>query len=144
VGFDTKESYREDLNLSENKLSVGFFDDMLDKSTKFTIEDEDISFAKGSTNKYLKTYSLTSKGDGTIQLDFEVNDNVSTTVTYNSLLGVYEVHLTKGASDVQVFSKAIDIPLTKILKIDFVNHFLMGKGAVQRAERKPRVVYDES
>ena len=144
VEFKTKEQHIENLALSENRLSVGFFDNLMDKSTKFAIEDENINFAKGSTSAFLKTYGVTSNDDGTIQLDFEVNDNVITEFLYNNVLGIHEIHLRKGTSKEKIFSRAIDIPITKILKIDFVNHILFGKGAAARTERKPRVVYDES
>lgn len=144
VAFKTKEQHTENLALSENRLSVGFFDDMLGKSTKFAIEDENIKFSKGSATEFLKTYGVTANDDGTLQLDFEVNDNVVTEFIYNNVLGIYEVHLRKGTSTEKVFSRAIDIPITNILKIDFVNHILFGKGAAERTERKPRVVYDKS
>jgi hypothetical protein len=144
VAFDTQEQYTESLELNNNRLSVGFFEDIIGESTQFEIEDENISFAKGGATEFLKTYGLTTNYDGTLQLDFEVEDNVATTFLYNKLLGIYEVHLRKGTSAQKVFSLAVDIPITKIIKIDFVNHRLFGKGTVQRKERKPRVVYDTS
>lgn len=144
VGFNTKEQHLENLALNENRLHVGFFDNMLDKSTKFEVEDEHINFSKGADADFLKTYGITANDDGTLQLEFEVNDNVVTEFFHNNVLGIYEIHLRKGTSTEKVFSRAIDIPITKILKIDFVNHILFGKGAAQRTERKPRVIYDES
>ena len=144
VDFKTKKQHLEKLALNENRLSVGFFDNMIDKSTKFEIEDENINFAKGANTDFLKTYGIRKNDDGTLQLDFEVNDNVVTEFVHNNLLGLYEIHLRKGTSTEKVFSRTIDIPITKILKIDFVNHTLYGKGANQRPKRKPRVVYDES
>ena len=144
VDFKTKKQHLEKLALNENRLSVGFFDNMIDKSTKFEIEDENINFAKGANTDFLKTYGIRKNDDGTLQLDFEVNDNVVTEFFHNNLLGIYEIHLRKGTSTEKVFSRTIDIPITKILKIDFVNHIIFGKGANQRPKRKPRVVYDES
>jgi hypothetical protein len=144
VVFDTKNQYSQSLALSDNRLSVGLFDDTVGESAKFTIEDDNINFAKGGETKFLKTYGLTTNEDGTLQLDFEVEDNVVTTFLFNKLLGIYEVHLRNGPSTQKVFSLTVDIPITKILKIDFVNHALFGKGAAVRKERKPRVVYDTS
>ena len=52
VGYDTKDKYREDLSLNDNKLRIGFFDDETGKTTKFTVEDENITLAKGKSNDF--------------------------------------------------------------------------------------------
>ena len=143
VGFDTKDQYREDLTLNDNKLRIGFFDNETGKSMKLTIEDENITLAKGKSTKYLKTYGLETNNDGTIQLDFEVNDNVSVDFVYNEELAIHEVHLRKGSSANKVFSRSLTIPDTGILKLDFVNHKLLGKSMSELAERKPVIVIDD-
>jgi hypothetical protein len=145
VGYDTKDKYRENLTLNDNKLRIGFFDNETGKTTKFTIEDENITLAKGSSGIFLKTYGLKTNTDGTIQLDFEVNDNVITEFVYNEDLAIHEVHLRKGASDSKVFSRSLTIPDTGVLKLDFVNHKFLGKGSVvEYTEKKPRVTVDPS
>ena len=143
VGYDTKDQYREDLTLNDNKLRIGFFDGETGKTTKFTIEDENITFAKGKSTKFLKTYGLATNNDGTIQLDFEVNDNVVVEFVYNEELAVHEVHLKKGTSTDKVFSRTLTIPDTKVLKLDFVNHKLFGKGTSEFLERKPVVIIED-
>ena len=42
VGYDTKDQYREDLTLNDNKLRIGFFDNETGKSMKLTIQDKNI------------------------------------------------------------------------------------------------------
>jgi hypothetical protein len=143
VGYDTKDQYREDLSLNDNKLRIGFFDGETGKTTKFTIEDENITFAKGNSTKFLKTYGLSTNNDGTIQLDFEVNDNVITEFVYNDDISAYEIHLKKGISTDKVFSRALTIPDTKVLKLDFVNHKLLGKGLSENVERHPVIIFEE-
>ncbi len=142
VGYDTKDQYREDLTLNNDKLRIGFFDDETGKSVKMSIEDENITFAKGDSKKFLKTYVLTSNNDGTIQLDFKVNDDVVTEFVYNEDLTTYEVHLSKGISSESEFSRTLKVPDTDVLKLDFVNHeLLFGKGQdVVMITKKPRVV----
>ena len=145
VGYDTKDQYREDLTLNENTLRIGFFDNLTGKMIRLTIEDENITLAKGNSNNFLKTYGLTTNTDGTIQLDFEVNDNVVADFVYNDELAIHEVHLRKGISIDKVFSRSLTIPDTGVLKLDFVNHKFLGKGSVvEYTEKKPRVTVDPS
>jgi hypothetical protein len=144
VSYDTKDQYRNDFKLDNNTLRVGFFDNETGKKMRFTIEDENITFAKGNSTEFLKEYSLLSNKDGSIQLDFEVNDNVNTEFVYNEDLAAYEVHLSKGAGSENKFSRTLNVSDTGILKLDFVNHKLLGKGTAESSERKPRVIMDFS
>ena len=89
---------------------------------------------------FLKEYGLISNTDGTIQLDFEVNSNVKTEFIYNDDLATYEVHLSKGTSSESKFSRTLDIPDTGVLKLDFVNHKMLGKGLEEAVERKPAII----
>lgn len=140
VAHDTKDQYREDLTLNDNKLRIGFFDNETGKSMKLTIEDENITFAKGKSAEFLKTYGLATNNDGTIQLDFEVNNDVTVDFVYNEELAIHEVHLRKGTSTDKVYSRSLTIPDTGVLKLDFVNHKYLGKSMSEVAEKKPRVV----
>jgi len=134
----TKNDLREEFKLDNNKLSVGFVDAETGKKSKFTIEDENITLAKGGDNgEFLKTFGLATNNDGSIQLDFEVNNNIVTEFVYNEELTIYEVHLKKGTTNDKVFSRAIEMPDTGVLRIDFVNHKFLGKGLVETTERKP-------
>jgi hypothetical protein len=142
VGYDAKAQYRNDLTLNDNKLRSGLFDDEPGKSMKMNIVDENITFAKGSSTKFLKTYGLATNIDGTIQLDFEVNDNVVVEFVYNEELAIHEVHLSKGVSVDKVFSRSLTIPDTGVLKLDFVNHKFLGKGLdAASLEKMPRIIY---
>lgn len=143
VAHDTKDQYREDLTLNDNKLRIGFFDNETGKSMKLTIEDENITLAKGNSTKFLKTYGLTTNDDGTIQLDFEVNNNVQTEFVYNEELAIHEVHLRKGTSTDKVFSRSLTIPDSGILKLDFVNHKYLGKSLTTSLERHPVIIFEE-
>ena len=144
VGHDTKVHYRNDFELENDKLSIGFFDAETGKQTKLTIKDENITLAKGQSTEFLKTYGITRNSDSTIQLDFEVNNNVSTVFVYNEDLNIYEVHLRKGLSENKVFSRTIVMPDTGVLKIDFVNHKLLGKGySMEMVSRKPEATIED-
>lgn len=141
VNYDTKDQYREDLTLNDNKLRIGFFDNETGKKLKLTIEDENINLAKSKLTKYLKTYGLSTNDDGTIQLDFEVNDNVLVDFVYNEELAIHEVHLRRGFGAQKIFSRSLTIPDTRVLKLDFVNHYFFGKGNGEEVtEDDPRVI----
>ncbi|MFN0727929.1 hypothetical protein [Polaribacter gochangensis] len=145
VNHDTKDQYRNDFTLDNNTLRVGFFDNETGKQMRFSVEDENITFAKGISTKFLKEYGITSNTDGTIQLDFEVNSNVKTEFIYNDDLATYEVHLSKGTSSDSKFTRTLTVPDTGVLRLDFVNHNLLGKGLAESTSTIPRViiVYDE-
>jgi hypothetical protein len=140
VNQDTKDQYRSEFSLENNTLRVGFFDNETGKKMEFSIEDENITFAKGSVTKFLKEYSLSTNKDGSIQLDFEVNNNITTNFVYNKDIATYEVHLAKGSSSESIFSRTLTIPDTGVLKLDFVNHNLLGKGLAETTERKPAII----
>jgi hypothetical protein len=145
VSHDTKDQYRNDFKLDNNTLRIGFFDNETGKKTKFTIEDENITFAKGKNGRFLKEYNMSTNADGSVQLDFKVNDNVDAEFIYNEDLAAYEVHLSKGTSSENTFSRTLDIPDIGILKIDFVNHKFLGKGNVAESLQKiPRIIMDFS
>ena len=143
VNHDTKDQYRNDFTLENNKLRIGFFDNETGKSMSISVEDENITLAKGKSTKFLKEYSMSTNDDGTIQLDFEVNNNVNTEFLYNEDLGVYEVHLSKGTSSNNKFSRSLNVPENGTLKLDFVNHKLLGKGLAESIIRKPIIIFDQ-
>ncbi|WKD86024.1 hypothetical protein KCTC32516_01375 [Polaribacter huanghezhanensis] len=140
VSQDTKDQYRNDFMLDNNTLRIGFFDNETGKQMKFSIEDENITFAKGSTTKFLKEYKLSTNKDGSIQLDFEVNNNIKTEFVFNKDSATYEVHLSKGTSSDSKFSRTLTVPDTGVLKLDFVNHNLLGKGLAESTSTIPRVI----
>ncbi len=151
VNHDTKDQYRNDFVLENNKLRIGFFDNLTGKKMKFSIEDENITFAKGVVTRFLKEYDLSTNEDGTFQLNFKVNNNVKTEFMFNEDLATYEVHLSRGDSAENTFSRTLEVPDTGILKLDFVNHNkLFGKGVLSNgllAKEKsiskiPRIIID--
>lgn len=143
VGYDTKDQYREDLILNEDTLRIGFFDNETGKQTKIQIEDENITFAKGNASKFLKEFGLSTNDDGSIQLDFEVNNNVLTEFVYNEVLVSYEVHLSMGESNNLKFSRTLEMPDSGVLKLNFMNHLLLSKGESESIVEKPKVIWTE-
>lgn len=143
VNHNTNSNLKEDFKLNKNKLNIGFVDGETGKRTKISVGDENIKLAKGKSTEFLKTYELSINEDGTVQLDFEVNDNIKTDFQYNDKKETYEIHLSKGTSNESKFSRTFTANKNdKPLKLDFVNHHkLLGKGlASEYTTNKPRVV----
>ncbi|GGG96950.1 hypothetical protein GCM10011416_13560 [Polaribacter pacificus] len=143
VNYDAKGAYREDVSLNDNQLKIGFVDAETGRNTKIQVEDENITFAKGTTGEFLNEYSVATNEDGTIQLDFKVKENVQTEFVYLDELDIYQVHLSPGMATENKFSKSIEMPETGVLKIDFVNHKYFGKGLAEIIVEKPKVIIQE-
>jgi hypothetical protein len=142
VGYETKKQYNNNFNLDNDKLKIGFIDAETGRKINLTVEDENITLAKGKSTKFLKAYGLSSNNDGTIQLDFEVNNDVITNFVYNENKARYEIHLAKGEASDKVFSRTMNVPDTGKLEITFVNHLFVGKGLAETTEEKPRVIWE--
>ncbi|CAM1350407.1 hypothetical protein [Tenacibaculum crassostreae] len=137
----TATRHSNDFSIENDQLKIGFLESNNGKKTKIYVEDENITFAKG-VSEFLSTYSITANEDGTYQLNFTVNDNVATDFTYNEELETYEVHLSNGTSTQKTFSRQLEMnSVSKMLKLDFVNHKYSGKTEEEVAvERKPKSI----
>ncbi|WP_420552566.1 hypothetical protein [Tenacibaculum aiptasiae] len=142
ANHNTASKHSNDFAIQNDQLKIGFLESNRGKRTKISIEDENITFAKGGVTEFLNSYSITKNVDGTFQLNFKVNDNVTTNFVYNEEIETYEVHLASGKAEQTDFSRTINISPEDILKLDFVNYKYLGKNESLTAERKPRVGID--
>ncbi|MDX6746429.1 hypothetical protein SHK09_06475 [Polaribacter sp. PL03] len=148
--FTTSKRQSEELLIDGDKLSIGFVDTRTNKRANITIEDDNISLAKTSAKntKMLSEYSISSDEDGSFNLDFKVNNNVSVDFVYNEDLAIYEIHLEEGKSTGTDFSRSFSKIEGEKLKIDFVNHIkTSSKSTASRTyatKKRPRwvVSYD--
>ena len=155
VAYKTKKTHTEELVLDKNTLHISFVDYETDTKMKWSIEDENIRFAKGAqSEKFLKSYALTKSSGDELQLSFEVQDNVSAEYTFNEETNTYEVHLTEvtGSIEKTNFDMNLELLDTGVLKLDFVNHTgsefesklagAAGDGApyYSKPKRKPRII----
>lgn len=136
----TSTKHSNDFSIENNHLKIGFLEANRGKKTDIYIEDENITFAKGIT-EFLNSYSITANEDGTYQLNFTINNNVTTDFVYNKGIETYEVHLSNGTSTQKTFSRELEMnPESKILRLDFVNHKYVGRMEVESVDRKPRSI----
>jgi hypothetical protein len=141
---ETAKEHSNNFNLENDFLKIGFLEESNGKKIQITVEDENITFAKKGVTEFLKNYSVTKNEDGTFILDFEVNNNVQTEFVYNDTKEIYEVHLSNGLSKKHNFSRTLEVPVSNILKIDFVNHKYSPRSSQQPEDMytkgKPRVI----
>ncbi|AUC86261.1 hypothetical protein CW731_13670 [Polaribacter sp. ALD11] len=148
--YTTSKRQSEELFIDGNELSIGFIDTRTNKKANITIEDDNIAILKTSSvnSKMLSEYSFSSNTDGTINLDFKVNNKVSVDFVYNEEINTYEIHLEEGKSSETNFSRSLTRVNGQVLKIDFVNHLdkgdssLKGVAARELIRRKPRIAID--
>lgn len=118
---NTENKHSNEFAIENDQLKIGFLESNKGKRTKISIEDENITFAKGGVTEFLNSYSITQKTDGTFQLNFKVNNNVITEFIYNKDIETYEVHLSNGETNQKDFSRIINVS-ENVLRLDFVNH----------------------
>ena len=145
ANHNTASKHSNNFAIENDQLKIGFLESNKGKRTKISIEDENITFAKGGVTEFLNSYSITQKTDGTFQLNFKVNDNVTTEFIYNEDTETYEVHLSNGDNKQKDFSRIINASSENILRLDFVNHKKIHEKSLSResgfvTNSKPKVV----
>ena len=137
----TTTKHSNDFSIENDELKIGFLEANKGKRTQISVEDENITFAKGGITEFLSSYSITKNEDGTFLLNFKVNDNVATDFIYNEDIETYEVHLSNGTAKQKDFSRTVNISSEDLLKLDFVNHKYSGKSEDAIATiHKPRII----
>jgi hypothetical protein len=138
----TANAHSNEFSIENDQLKIGFLEANKGKRTQISIEDEKTTFAKGGVTEFLNSYSIAKNENGTFQLSFKVNDNVTTEFVYNEDIETYEVHLSSGEPVQKNFSRQIKMTTESILKIDFVNHKYLTKATEETAEKKPRLIFE--
>ena len=138
----TKREYSNEYAIENDHLKIGFIENNSGKKTRISVKDDNITFAKGTVTEFLNSYSVTSNEDGTYQLDFKVNDNVTTEFIYNEDKDIYEVHLSTGAAKQKEFSRDFVMPNSGVLKINFVNHKYSAKTTETTTKPDLEIIYE--
>ena len=136
----TTTKHSNDFSIENEELKIGFLEANKGKRTQISVEDENITFAKGGITEFLNSYSITKNEDGTFLLNFKVNDNVATDFIYNEDIETYEVHLSNGTAKQKDFSRTINASTIGLLKLDFINYKYSGRLDEIVLPRKPRII----
>ncbi len=134
----SKRNFSKDMFLDDDQLKIGFVNTNSDKKSYITIVDDHIVFAKDKENKLLKDYSITSNGDTTYQLNFNVKEDVAVSFVYNEEEAIYEIHLQDGSASNATFSRTFTKDADVDLKIDFINHTNSSRNIASKEDAQPR------
>jgi hypothetical protein len=143
--IETKEDFSQDLLISDSHLKVSFVDANTNKQSFISVTDDNIKMQRKGDATKLAAYSVEANEDGTVNLAFDVNDNVAVSFVYNEEISTYEIHLEDGIASGSSFSRTLEKEAGEFLKIDFVNHNTNtnAKSSEMFLTRKPKVIVGE-
>jgi len=130
----TKSQDSRNYDVENNKLNLIFTDENSASLPKISIEDSN-TIEKVDDLDLLDTYSIAFNQDGTVQLDFRVEDGVDVAFGYNYDENIHDIYLSEGNSTQLDYSKSYEKDADGELRVDFVQ-------AVNKsiATKKPRVI----
>jgi hypothetical protein len=116
--------------------------------SSISITDDNVKFAEKASNNYLNEYSISLNENGSYNLDFEVLDNVSVELVYDTEENVYEVHLeeTGKTQESNIYSRVLEKEEGGGLQIHFVNHLNSAAKSSSVSAflvRKPKIIIDD-
>ncbi len=127
-----QESHNYDVE--NNRLNLIFIDENNNSLPQVSIEDEN-TIGKSEDLGLLNTYSINFNQDGTVQLDFKVENGVDVAFGYNIAENINDIYLTEGNSTQSDYSKSYNKETDGSLRIDFVQ-----AESKTLETKKPRVI----
>lgn len=128
-----KSNFQNNYKVEHKHLNLVFTDENNSRLPAVDIYDDDTD-TKADDLGLLNTYSLKYNADGTIRLDFKVENGVDVSFGYNNEEDIHDVYLTEGSSTQTDFTKEYEASADGMLKIDFVQTV-----AKSSETKKPRV-----
>lgn len=130
----TKSQDSRNYDVENNKLNLIFTDENNASLPKISIEDSN-TVEKADDLDLLDTYSIAFNQDGTVQLDFRVENGVDVAFGYNYDENIHDIYLSEGNSTQLDYSKSYAKDADGGLRVDFVQ-------AVNKSvtTKKPRVI----
>ena len=122
----------------DNTLIVAFIDENNSNIARISILDDDTK-NKSDELGLLNTYSLVYNNDGTVQVDFIVEEGVEVAFGFNSDENINDIYLTEGDATQTNYSKNYSKEDNVDLHIDFVQEI----GDKSTEIRKPRVIFSD-
>lgn len=119
--------------VEQNRLNLVFTDENNSHLPAINIYDDDTDIKAGDLG-LLNTYSLNYNSDGTVRLDFKVENGVDVSFGYNYDENIHDVYLSEGNSTQTDYTKDYEANADGSLRIDFVQTV-----AKTTETKKPRV-----
>jgi hypothetical protein len=132
----SKSNNQINYNVTDNKLNVTFIDENNSKLPRIRITDDN-TFDKSGELGLLETYTLVYNQDGTVKVDFTVEEGVQVAFGYNNTEDINDIYLTQGESSIVNYSKSYTKEADTNLRIDFVQNT-----SKDSETKKPRVIIE--
>jgi len=124
-------------DIENNKLKLMFTDENNSSLPQVSIEDDN-TIQKSDDLDLLDTYSIAFNQDGTVQLDFRVENGVDVAFGFNNAENINDIYLTEGTSTQLDYSQSYTKAADGSVKIDFVQ--MTDKTS---ETKKPRVIVSD-
>ncbi len=121
-------------DVENNRLNLIFTDENNNSLPQVSIEDKN-TIEKSDDLDLLDTYSINFHQDGTVQLDFKVENGVDVAFGYNNAENTNDIYLTEGNSTQLDYSKSYSKEADGSLRVDFVQSINKTSET-----KKPRVI----
>lgn len=123
--------------VKENQLNLVFKDENNSSLPKLRITDDNTS-EKNNDLGLLNTYSVLHNQDGSIQVNFKVEEGVEVAFGYNTDENTNNIYLTEGNASQVNYSKKYNKEADGSLRIDFIQTI-----AKTSEIKKPRVIFSD-
>ena len=132
-----KTNLSQTFNVNENRLNIVFKDENNSSLPQLSITDNN-TFEKNNDLGLLDTYSILYNQDGSIQVDFKVEEGVDVAFGYNTDENINDIYLTEGNSTQLNYTKNYNKEADGSLRVDFV------QTSNKTSElRRPRVIFSD-
>ncbi|HIP49233.1 MAG TPA: hypothetical protein EYG92_09760 [Lutibacter sp.] len=131
-----KTNLSQNFNINDNRLNIVFKDENNSSLPRLSIFDDN-TFEKNNDLGLLDTYSILYNQDGSIQVDFKVEEGVDVAFGYNTDENTNDIYLTEGNSTQLNYTKNYNKEADGSLRVDFV------QTTTKTSEiKKPRFIFD--
>lgn len=140
---NTQKTFSKDYTVLDNELNIEFVTENSTFSPKIRIYDDNtVNESSRGTYGLLNDYSMSEDEDGSIVLNYDVEEGVGVNIEYNDVDKVHNIYLTPNTGNGQnSFSNHFSREDDGSLKIDFVQpNDSNARGAEEADYKKPRIL----
>lgn len=118
-GEANKTNLSQTFNVNDNQLNIVFKDENNTDLPKLSIYDDN-TLEKSNDLYLLDTYSVLHQQDGSVQINFTVEEGVNVSFGYNTDENINNIYLTEGNATQVDYSKNYSKEADGSLRVDFI------------------------
>ena len=134
-GEANKTNLSQTFNVNDNQLNIVFKDENNTDLPKLSIYDDN-TLEKSNDLYLLDTYSVLHQQDGSVQVNFTVEEGVNVSFGYNTDENINNIYLTEGNATQVDYSKNYSKEADGSLRVDFIQTLSKASEI-----KKPRVAF---